>query len=273
MSKYRRRSTKPPKDSDTYRPGPTDAQKRETHRKASAVYYARHPEVREKSRLDMQLRRAALKAKRRQWDPPKKLKKLKNLLPYLPGRSPGLDENLVTDAMVNGSIHFRDFRGATTASTVNHLNHPKYGQDRRPTESSEANVHAKSTPLTPDKLADTGIDVLATSADHATHRGGSEDSDSIIRMANLLSSHDDSIDLPLASVKPGRTVQSALTLVTKLNEGSLTPPTSFDASKWIRRNFGFLGGHYLEQRQWSYIETWRWHVEFSLHVWNNDTNT
>jgi hypothetical protein len=232
--------------------------------------------------------RAALKAKRHQWDPPKKLKKLKNLLPYLPGRSPGLDENLVTDALVNGSIHFRDFRGAITASTVNHLNHPKYAQDRRPTESSEANVHAKSTPPTPDKLADTGIDVLVTSADHATHRGGSEDSDSIIRMANLLSSHEcvtisyiycaelttcsDSIDLPLASVKPGRTVQSALTLVTKLNEGPLTPPTFLDASKWIRRNFGFVS-HYLERWQWSYIESWRWHVEFSLHVWNNETNT
>ncbi|KAJ7884015.1 hypothetical protein B0H13DRAFT_1890152 [Mycena leptocephala] len=232
----------------------------------------RHPEVREKNRLSMQERRAALKAKKRQWDPPKKRKTLGGGMPQLPRHSPSFDDNLVTDEMLNGSIHFRDPRGATTASTDDH---PYYAQGRLQTESSEANAHAESTPPTPDEQV--AIEVLAMMADYAPPPHISSSEDSIIRMANLLSSHEltacsESVDLPLASVKPGRTVQSALTLVAKLNEGPLTPVTPLDTSKWIRTNFGFRG-HYLERCQWSCIESWRWHVEFSLHVWDNDTDT
>ncbi|KAJ7717670.1 hypothetical protein B0H16DRAFT_1897894 [Mycena metata] len=43
-------------------------------RKASAKYYARHPEIREKSRIRMAEKRAAIKARRRRCDPPKKPK-------------------------------------------------------------------------------------------------------------------------------------------------------------------------------------------------------
>lgn len=226
--------------------------------------------------------RAALKAKKRQWDPPRKRKTLKQAMPDRPQRSPSFDENRVNDELINGSIHFRDARGATTASTVDHQNHQNYAQGCLQTESSEANAHPESTPPTPDERV--AIEALTMMAEHP-HVSSSEDS--IIRMANLLSSSEcvsalyfmssrltvcsDSVNLPLASVNPGRTVQSALTLVAKLNDGLLTPPTSLDASKWIHTNFGFFG-HYLERRQWSYMEYWRWHVEFSLHVWDDDAN-
>ncbi|KAJ6563502.1 hypothetical protein B0H10DRAFT_2115161 [Mycena sp. CBHHK59/15] len=41
---------------------------------ASARYYENHPEVREKKRLKMAEQRAAKKAARRRWDPPKKVR-------------------------------------------------------------------------------------------------------------------------------------------------------------------------------------------------------
>ncbi|KAJ7667455.1 hypothetical protein DFH06DRAFT_1322059 [Mycena polygramma] len=56
------------------------ARKREQHRRASAKYVATqvavvlHPELREKKRLQIAAKRAAIKANRRRWDPPKKCK-------------------------------------------------------------------------------------------------------------------------------------------------------------------------------------------------------
>ncbi|KAJ6544005.1 hypothetical protein B0H19DRAFT_1076187 [Mycena capillaripes] len=51
-----------------------DERARKSHRKASAKYYAKHPEAREKQRIRMAEKRAAIKARRRKWDPPKKPK-------------------------------------------------------------------------------------------------------------------------------------------------------------------------------------------------------
>ncbi|KAJ6547988.1 hypothetical protein DFH09DRAFT_1367119 [Mycena vulgaris] len=44
----------------------------ESHRKASAAYDARHPEVKERRRIFIAEQRAAAKLKKRKWDPPKK---------------------------------------------------------------------------------------------------------------------------------------------------------------------------------------------------------
>ncbi|KAJ7241518.1 hypothetical protein B0H12DRAFT_1074510 [Mycena haematopus] len=49
--------------------------KRDQWKAASARYYQRHPEVKEKKRLKAAERRAAKKLARRKWDPPKKKKK------------------------------------------------------------------------------------------------------------------------------------------------------------------------------------------------------
>ncbi|KAJ7443365.1 hypothetical protein FB451DRAFT_1190096 [Mycena latifolia] len=46
--------------------------RRETHRKASTAYDARHPEMKEKRRLARAAQRAQAKLKKRQWDPPKR---------------------------------------------------------------------------------------------------------------------------------------------------------------------------------------------------------
>ncbi|KAJ7902928.1 hypothetical protein B0H13DRAFT_2335449 [Mycena leptocephala] len=51
--------------------------KREQWKAASARYYERHPEVKEKKRQKMAEKRAAKKLARRRWDPPKLSKKIK----------------------------------------------------------------------------------------------------------------------------------------------------------------------------------------------------
>ncbi|KAJ7135950.1 hypothetical protein C8R44DRAFT_869646 [Mycena epipterygia] len=61
-------------DSEEYSPRVGTEEKKKRHRQASARYYANHPEIREKARLRMAQSRAAKKARRRQWDPPKKPK-------------------------------------------------------------------------------------------------------------------------------------------------------------------------------------------------------
>jgi hypothetical protein len=40
-----------------------------------------------------------------------------------------------------------------------------------------------------------------------------------------------------------------------MNEGPLTPLTPQEASRWVRKTFGFFG-HYLEYKEWRYINTW-----------------
>ncbi|KAJ7807684.1 hypothetical protein B0H14DRAFT_2609478 [Mycena olivaceomarginata] len=50
--------------------------KRDQWKAASARYYERHPEVKEKKRLQAAEKRAAKKLARRRWDPPKKIKVL-----------------------------------------------------------------------------------------------------------------------------------------------------------------------------------------------------
>ncbi|KAJ7881648.1 hypothetical protein B0H13DRAFT_2345091 [Mycena leptocephala] len=78
MSTKRSRATKPkatlckpPHESQTYVPGLSEEKARK-HRKAQAAYRARNPQIREKQRVQAAERRAALKASRRRWDPPKR---------------------------------------------------------------------------------------------------------------------------------------------------------------------------------------------------------
>ncbi|KAF8211723.1 hypothetical protein K438DRAFT_57055 [Mycena galopus ATCC 62051] len=81
-----------------YKPGPEvimdhDERVRAQRRKASAKYYARHPEIREKKRLQMAEKRAAIKARRRQWDPPKKPKPPANPIEAESGAAPSLEDD------------------------------------------------------------------------------------------------------------------------------------------------------------------------------------
>ncbi|KAJ7044259.1 hypothetical protein C8F04DRAFT_1174700 [Mycena alexandri] len=63
--------------------------RRDKWKAASANYYARHPEVKEKKRLKTAERRAATRAAKRRWDPPKKTKRDEQLGDF--SETPDLD--------------------------------------------------------------------------------------------------------------------------------------------------------------------------------------
>jgi hypothetical protein len=219
--------------------------------------------------------RAAAKAKRRQWDPPKKTKAPDDIPDDgLSRHSSTVDLNLISDSMLNGSLHFKDPRGApTSADSDSDFRRMDVGR-RVQTETSERNTPPESMQPTPTPEERMAIEVLATMGQQIE---GSEDS--IVKMANLLSSHGcvatvycqrradravyrESIEYtsrPPTSARPSSQVQSALSAVAKLNEGPLTEPTLIEQRRWVRTTFGFWG-HFLQYRQFNTIDEWRSHV-------------
>jgi hypothetical protein len=221
-------ASKTRKASDTYWPGsllcpPSHsrrqslAEKKESHRKAAASYYARcashgptrgspitqrcprHPEIKGKNRLSLQkcrwvvihsfyivcgcLRyREATKAKRRQWAPPKKGKAAAPLSDRLSRWSSSFDLNLVTNELLNSPIHFKDPCGAPTSEDEDSDFCCMDAQRRVQTETSKRTTSAQSSPLMPTPDEHLAIEVLAGMGGHI---GGSQDS--VLRMANLLS--------------------------------------------------------------------------------------
>jgi hypothetical protein len=131
------------------------------------------------NRLIPDFPRASIKAKKRQWDPPRRLARSKNAHNEKSRRSPTFASHEILD----GSVHFLDVRGATESSLPNTAFQQQPAL-RPATETSERNTRAQSISPTPDECA--AAEVLATMADG--HIGGSQDS--VLRMANLLSSHE-----------------------------------------------------------------------------------
>ncbi|KAJ7923738.1 hypothetical protein B0H13DRAFT_1864545 [Mycena leptocephala] len=202
--------------------------------------------------------RAATKAKRRQWDPPKKTKAPDDIPDDgLSRHSSTVDLNRISDSMLNGSLHFKDPWGApTSVDEDSDFRRMDLGQ-RVQTETSERNAPPESMQPTPTPEERMVIEVLATMGQQIE---GSEDS--IVKMANLLSSHGavyrDSIEYtsrPPTSVGPSSQVKSALSAVAKLNEGPLTVPTHIEQRRWVRTTFGFWG-HFLQYRQFNTIDEW-----------------
>ncbi|KAJ7771186.1 hypothetical protein B0H14DRAFT_3509130 [Mycena olivaceomarginata] len=123
MSKVGRTLCKNRQDSEEYKLGRLEAEKKASRRKASATYYACNPQLREQNRLKM---RDPIKVKRRQWDPPQATCGVVRLQ----GK---FDDNV--------SIHFLDWRGATN-SFVAHSDfiqwtHPESSVVNTPPESAD----------------------------------------------------------------------------------------------------------------------------------------
>ncbi|KAJ6521974.1 hypothetical protein DFH09DRAFT_1192138 [Mycena vulgaris] len=72
-----------------------EEKKKQRHREASKRHYARNPAIKEKKRIAMAEKRAAIKAARRRWDPPKKPKKAPRVDPN-EGIFPTEDHNLLS---------------------------------------------------------------------------------------------------------------------------------------------------------------------------------
>ncbi|KAJ7264467.1 hypothetical protein B0H12DRAFT_1068720 [Mycena haematopus] len=147
-----RRRVTPDSSSDDYVLGPTLAQKQASRRRASAKYYARNPHLRHENRLLMRERRwlvsrAAAKAKRRQWDPPK----------GGPGRVSLTPAHIDTHEGSDASYHYRDWRGATES-----LQTPsRYHGCRLATESSLVHSGCHRSNVSEEQRV--ALDVLATS--------------------------------------------------------------------------------------------------------------
>ncbi|KAJ6471702.1 hypothetical protein DFH09DRAFT_1476101 [Mycena vulgaris] len=118
MTKPKSKKKKPVDDDAPYSPtserNPDPEAKAQRHRETERAYYRRHPEVREKKRVQMAEKRAAIRARRRQWDPPKKIK------PQLPpSLSPGPDEQLNSQPkMSRGRKNAASVGSATSAERL-----------------------------------------------------------------------------------------------------------------------------------------------------------
>ncbi|KAJ7446787.1 hypothetical protein FB451DRAFT_1188624 [Mycena latifolia] len=286
MVKHYRKKPDPDNDSKSYRPLLTKAQKAENHRASAKAYYQRygssmpdwwmslmqdtfrHPEICEKNRLRLQERRAAARAKKRRWDPIKPAKD-SHEEPFVhptdaqsdaARSSCSFDAELLSDGLLNGSLHFRDPRGATTDSAEDSAFQRVDEARRVATATSEINA-ASAAPATPDECIADLDGILARSQD------------SVLQLANQLSSHSsqdsDFMGIPAqpsisrhvqdAQATVSRHVRDGQAMVAGLNAGPLTLPTDSEARRWVRRTFGFWG-HFLQYRRQSEILSWRQHV-------------
>ncbi|KAJ7030417.1 hypothetical protein C8F04DRAFT_1186823 [Mycena alexandri] len=242
MSKPRPTTPKHRNTSDAYRPGsPSLAEKKERRRKISAAYYAR----------------AAIKTRRRQWDPVKS-----SPAPVPSALSASFHCELVSDEMLYGRLRFKDDRGASTSEGEDSAFKAMDARRRVRTETSEVNLPAESVGARPEEQL--ALEALAMMA-----QGPAEGSqDSILQMANLLSSDDEDGPPPRVVTPPSRPctppppevptrrVRLANAAVADLNKGPLTLPTHIEARHWVRKVFSF-GGVYLQSRQYTFIDNWR----------------
>ncbi|KAJ7028754.1 hypothetical protein C8F04DRAFT_1188379 [Mycena alexandri] len=220
-----------------------------TRRKPSDTYRPGNPQLREKNRLAMQARRAAVKAKRRQWDPAKQ----REATPEVDDRSSAsFDPQLVSHELLYGPLHFNDGRAASTSDGEDSAFKRMDARCRVRTETSEVNLPAQS-------IAAARLDEqLALEALVAMAQGSrSASQDSILQRANLLSSDDEDPQPPLLPPRavtppifpytppreagPSRKIRMANAAVAELNSKPLTPPTHIEARHWVRKVFSFGG--------------------------------
>ncbi|KAJ7036474.1 hypothetical protein C8F04DRAFT_1181473 [Mycena alexandri] len=202
----------------------------------------RNPQLREKNRLAMQARRAAVKAKQRQWDPAKQ----REATPEVDDRSSAsFDPQLVSHELLYGPLHFNDGRAASTSDGEDSAFKRMDARRRVCTETSEVNLPAQSIAAT--RLEEQ----LALEALVAMVQGShSASQDSILQRANLLSSDDEDPQPPLLPPRavtppifpytppgeagPSRKIRMANAAVAELNSKPLTPPTHIEARHWTR---------------------------------------
>ncbi|KAJ7076774.1 hypothetical protein C8R43DRAFT_966172 [Mycena crocata] len=182
MTSGRRHGSHKGKPTDNYRPRLSKEQKAENRRKASKSYYARYSSEGVWCMLvpvpltdAAKTNRAAVKVARRRWDPPK----AGQAPPISPSSSIAL--GLVSPSLLYGALLFRDPHGASSGSDDSAFRCME-AQRRIPTSSSVVHPAPQTVPTPDERVA---IEVLATMGKkHLT-----ESEDSILRMANLLSSH------------------------------------------------------------------------------------
>ncbi|KAJ7112732.1 hypothetical protein C8R44DRAFT_741804 [Mycena epipterygia] len=206
----------------------------ERNRQAYQRYYESHPEIREKKRLQMAERRAAAKAAKRRWDPPKKKKSV-----------------LVEPEEAHSNP---DSPAFCDADVLNATNLRALSRTPDPLRARNSISGARDTGRTPSRMTTEDLGVLALAAECAG-AALEDDGDSILALANQLSSISSSAALPsringtaaalehlthgqlwrqgiTGSIGPLTWVQSLQILVAELNSAPITGPTPAEANHW-----------------------------------------
>ncbi|KAJ7157915.1 hypothetical protein C8R43DRAFT_1125057 [Mycena crocata] len=271
-NKPRKKRKKPSNDSKTFKLGLDDDEKAKRHCKAQSQYYARNAEARARRREQAASRKLASKLKKRRWDPPKKAS-----TPPATNTDAPVRTGPTTASETSGEhVDFKDPRAESCYGTASYP---------IPSEAtSEMNtVGSAASPTSNELLASHALAELAAASPAlagdfnevpcvSMHRGPQfEPADfevnenaiddwragsdaSILRKADMLSSHSSDIDPYLRTLKDGFSippaelsmritgdigalslVQSAQIRVAMRNSGVLTVATPEEAEKWVFR--------------------------------------
>ncbi|KAJ7357907.1 hypothetical protein DFH08DRAFT_801787 [Mycena albidolilacea] len=237
-------------DSEDFQPGdstrPTDSEKRESRRQASAAYYARNPQLRDKNRVQMRRRRAAAKAYRRQWDQPKADAPHDTREESVDAREEcaswygrpylcGVD----SDGHPMYSCHYMDFRGITETSAPHSYWRLQNPASPLATESSQQNLGATSD-------------------------GASTDERMAVAALELMVRRRVAPEEDRRALEASPAVYAAEAAIRELNACPLLVPTPQEASAWRKKGNVPLG-NYLSWKTFNYIRTWAWGVHISDH--------
>ncbi|KAJ7893534.1 hypothetical protein B0H13DRAFT_1886334 [Mycena leptocephala] len=266
---HKHAARKPPHDFQTYVPGVCEEEKARSHRKVQAAYRARNPQIREKQQVQAAERRAALKANRRRWDPPKRPKAIP--LAQEEGPAPCTEDQQVR-AAVSDILSFQDHRApdwlSFPGSELEDSERPEVGTTGSPTPDERIACTALAE-LAQGPALDAQFDAEESPTAYNKKTTSIRSKDSVLERAMQLSSTvasgvrfppqfflDDG-PLVLASqtgklpagvtplsrvqelklhytgnVGPLTPVQSAQILVAQTNAGTLTRPTLAEQMAW-----------------------------------------
>ncbi|KAJ7486286.1 hypothetical protein B0H11DRAFT_1913574 [Mycena galericulata] len=206
-------------------------EKAATHRIASAKYYARNPQIRERNRIHWAEKRAAEKCNRRRWDPPKTLKAV---LPPTEGPSEQPPEASEAETRTTPSYEpsFWDYR----AQSHLQLHFASIGQ------SEEGAVGTAASPTSDERIAGEALAALAQSVGLSVFAPPppppAPSIDSVLELANQLSS-----------------LESSSVATFPLLPRPLSPPTEEDVAAW--RADPYIGGGGVDQDMHAVMTSWR----------------
>ncbi|KAJ7811445.1 hypothetical protein B0H13DRAFT_2383924 [Mycena leptocephala] len=289
-----------PKDDDCYEPShdqpdkgkrsaKDDTAKKQRDRQSWVKYYAAHPEIREKRRIEMARKRAAIKAKRRVRDPPKKKKPSITPEPCNPSerdptdevvsqandsQHPTADSDVPMQMAGSACSHSSAERLATTPQALD----PPEARDLTDEVVSQAATRKESQHTTP--ISDVPMQTAASACSRTSAERlatlvltemamGREAVDDALASAHqrliglevgpsaVPASTQDLMTLP-GAVGPFTWAETARMLVAELNAVPLTGPTPAEAWRWglPRRAWDWAPSPLLSAARWVHIATW-----------------
>ncbi|KAJ7916076.1 hypothetical protein B0H13DRAFT_2323765 [Mycena leptocephala] len=261
-----------PKDDECYEPSQEqvrpdkgkrsakeEAAKKQRNRQSWVKYYAKHPEIREKRRIDMANKRATIKAKRRLHDPPRKTKRLATPEPRVPSEPDETDKVVSQAPTWNGSQHMAaesDVPMQTAARACSQSSAeclPTTPAPRDPSATRKESQHTMERSDVPMRTAASACS--RTSAERLT----------TLVLTEMAMGREAAGDAPasahqsLIGLEVGPSAApTAQMLVAELNAVPLAGPTPAEAWRWglSRRAWDLPPSQQLSVVRWVHIATW-----------------